>query len=133
MAQSFAKNFGLYGERVGACHIIHKGDEQLGKNLQGAMCLIIRQTWSMSPVHGAYLVQVIGNDPELKLQFLEDVKTMAGRIKLMREVLYAELIKIGTPGNWEHILTCIGMFTFTGLTAAQVEHMKIKHSVYLVS
>lgn len=56
MAQSFSKNFGLYGERVGTCHIIHKGDEQLGKNIQGAMCGIIRQTWSMSPVHGAYLV-----------------------------------------------------------------------------
>ena len=58
VAQSFAKNFGLYGERVGACHIIHnqKDDEHLTKKLQSAMCLIVRQTWSMSPIHGAYIV-----------------------------------------------------------------------------
>lgn len=62
VAQSFAKNFGLYGERVGACHVIHNevGNEQLSKNLQSYMCLVVRQTWSMSPVHGAYLVMTIG-------------------------------------------------------------------------
>lgn len=66
IAQSFAKNFGLYGERIGACHVVHNGDETLSKNIQGSMCLCIRQTWSMSPIHGAYIVQTIGLDPELK-------------------------------------------------------------------
>jgi aspartate/tyrosine/aromatic aminotransferase len=94
VSQSFAKNFGLYGERVGACHIIHNGSADLTKNLQSAMCLTVRQTWSMSPVHGAYIVQTIGNDPELKAQHLADVKTMANRIKLMRQMLYDELMRL---------------------------------------
>ena len=42
MAQSFSKNFGLYGERVGACHVVHFGDEQLTKNIQSALCGIVR-------------------------------------------------------------------------------------------
>ncbi|CAL6054043.1 Aspartate_aminotransferase [Hexamita inflata] len=135
VAQSFAKNFGLYGERVGCCHIVHtdKNNAQLTLNLQGYMCLIVRQTWSMSPVHGAYIVQTIGQDPQLKKQFLVDVQTMSSRIKKMRQMLYDELMRIGTKGDWTHILTCIGMFTFTGLTPAQVEHMKVKHAVYLVT
>lgn len=33
MTQSFSKNFGLYGERVGACHVIHSGNEELTKNI----------------------------------------------------------------------------------------------------
>ncbi|CAL6088197.1 Aspartate_aminotransferase [Hexamita inflata] len=134
VAQSFAKNFGLYGERVGACHIVHsdKHNGQLSANLQGVMCTIIRKTWSMSPVHGAYIIQTIGQDPELKKQYFEDVKTMSSRIKKMRQMLYEELVRIGTPGDWTPIKTCIGMFTFTGLTPAQVEYIKVKFSVYLL-
>lgn len=43
---------------------------------------------------------------------------MADRIMRMRKLLYDELVRIGTPGDWSHITTCIGMFTFTGLTPA---------------
>jgi aspartate/tyrosine/aromatic aminotransferase len=49
-----------------------------------------------------------------------EVKTMADRIILMRKALYSEITKVGTPGNWEHIINQIGMFTFTGLTPVQV-------------
>ena len=49
---------------------------------------IVRATWSMSPIHGAYIVQVIGGNAELKKQFLNDIKTMADRIRDMREKLF---------------------------------------------
>ena len=94
---------------------------------------IVRAAWSMSPIHGAYLVQVIGGDPELKKQFLKDVKVMADRINDMREKLYQALIKAQCPGNWDHIRSCIGMFTFTGLSKPQVDHMREHFSVFLVT
>ena len=47
---------------------------------------------------------------------MKDIETMSGRIKLMRKMLYDELVKLETPGDWSHIITCIGMFTYTGLT-----------------
>ncbi|KAH0577798.1 Aspartate aminotransferase [Spironucleus salmonicida] len=132
IAQSFAKNFGLYGERIGAIHIVHNGDDKESLALQSNLSLIVRETWSVSPIHGAYIVQTIGQSPELKKQFLIDVQTMANRIKDMRSKLYNALIKNGCPGKWDHIMTCIGMFTFTGLTPAQVQYMKEQFSVYLV-
>ena len=46
---------------------------------------------------------------------------MADRIIRMRAALHAEIVRLGTPGNWDHIVTQIGMFTFTGLTPAQVK------------
>ena len=87
----------------------------------------------MSPIHGAYIVETIAQTPELKKQFLEDIKTMSDRIKKMRTMLYDELVKLQTPGDWTHIKTCIGMFTFTGLSPEQVEHMKNVHHVYMVT
>lgn len=49
---------------------------------------------------------------------MRDVQTMSSRIKKMRQMLYDELVAIKAPGDWTHIITCIGMFTFTGLTPA---------------
>ena len=49
-----------------------------------------------------------------------EVKGMAERIIRMRSALHAEILKLGTPGNWDHIVTQIGMFTFTGLAPVQV-------------
>ena len=47
---------------------------------------------------------------------LENLITMNDRIKAMREKLYHQLRVLGTPGNWSHIVSQIGMFSFTGLT-----------------
>ena len=41
---------------------------------------------------------------------------MTDRIKEMREALYTRLKAKGTPGTWEHIISHVGMFTFSGLT-----------------
>ena len=44
---------------------------------------------------------------------------MSGRIIKMRKVLYDALVSLNTPGDWTHITSQIGMFSFTGLTPAQ--------------
>jgi hypothetical protein len=41
---------------------------------------------------------------------------MAERIKAMRAALLEALRRRGTPGNWSHVTSQIGMFTFSGLT-----------------
>ena len=76
---------------------------------------------------------VIGDDHELKQQFLEDVKTMAYRIKSMRTKLLNALIANKCPGDWSHITSAIGMFTYTGLSNKQVLYLKEKFAVYLVA
>lgn len=46
----------------------------------------------------------------------DHIHEMSDRIKLMRRALYDRLVKLKTPGTWEHITQQIGMFSYTGLT-----------------
>ena len=57
---------------------------------------------------------------------------MSNRIKDMRQLLKSELEVIGTPGKWDHILTQIGMFSYTGLSEKQCDWLVTQRSVYLM-
>ncbi|CAB1338487.1 unnamed protein product [Coregonus sp. 'balchen'] len=98
-AQSFSKNFGLYNERVGNLTIVACDADNV-KRVLSQMEKIVRVTWSNPPSQGARL---------------DNVKTMADRVLLMRASLQAKLQALGTPGTWDHITQQIGMFSFTGL------------------
>jgi len=72
------------------------------------------------------------NDEQMFKEWIRDVKTMSGRIIEMREALYNELVKnLKTPGNWEHILNQIGMFSFTGLNPDQCKKMVENAHIYM--
>jgi len=130
LAQSFAKNFGLYGERVGAVSIICK-DEQEKLKVESQLKIIARAIYSNPPLHGARIVQEILGDPQLKKQWLQDVHTMANRIIKMRSVLYDNLKQEGSKRNWQHIKDQIGMFCFSGLTPEQVDTLMEKYHIYM--
>ena len=44
------------------------------------------------------------------------MRTMANRVLDMRRGLKERLERLGTPGTWDHIVTQIGMFSYTGLS-----------------
>jgi aspartate aminotransferase len=72
------------------------------------------------------------NDPQMKQEWIRDIKTMAGRIIEMREALYDQLVnKLKTPGDWKHITNQIGMFSFTGLNLDQCKKMVDVAHVYM--
>ncbi|KER32680.1 hypothetical protein T265_01360 [Opisthorchis viverrini] len=131
-AQSFSKNFGLYNERVGNLAFI-TNDAKYTANIKSQLTILVRKTWSNPPQHGARIVDTILNDPQLCAQWKADVATMANRIKEMRQALYTRLLALKVPGSWEHIVNQIGMFAYTGLSAAQAEHMRTKHHIYLLN
>jgi len=131
-AQSFAKNMGLYNERIGNLLIVTETAE-IGERVKSQTKRIVRGMVSNCPAHGARICSKILNTPELFAEWDQNVKLMANRIKLMRRVLYDELKKKNTPGNWDHILNQIGMFTFTGLTVKQCESLMNDHHVYLTT
>ncbi|KAH3668696.1 hypothetical protein OGAPHI_002450 [Ogataea philodendri] len=133
VCQSFAKNAGMYGERVGAVHVVLPDhDAALNKAVLSQLSKIVRSELSNPPAYGAKIVSLILNTPELKKQWEEDLVTMSSRISKMRKTLTAELENLGTPGTWKHISEQQGMFSFTGLSPAQVERLEKKHGVYLV-
>ncbi|XP_055352213.1 uncharacterized protein LOC129598368 [Paramacrobiotus metropolitanus] len=130
LAQSFAKNMGLYGERVGAFTVLCSSAEE-ARAVESQLKILIRPMYSNPPVHGARIASTILNTPDLASQWLKDVKGMAERIIQMRELLAANLKKEGSTRDWRHITDQIGMFCFTGLTPPQVERLTKEFSIYL--
>lgn len=104
VAQSFSKNFGLYGERIGALHIVTCNEENAGK-VEAVLKKISRAEITSTPSFGARVVATIFHTPELKEQWYADLKTMSGRLGDMRKRLHDGLIHRNTPGNWGHLLT----------------------------
>ncbi|KAI9375339.1 aspartate transaminase [Aspergillus egyptiacus] len=134
VAQSFAKNFGLYGERTGAFHFVSAPGADASKSnahVASQLAILQRSEISNPPAYGARIASLVLNDPELFRQWEEDLRTMSGRIVEMRTGLRERLEAKKTPGSWAHITDQIGMFSFTGLTEAQVKVLREKWHVYM--
>ncbi|KAI8645738.1 aspartate aminotransferase [Parasitella parasitica] len=131
LAQSFAKNMGLYGERVGSFSVACADAEEKAR-VDSQLKIIIRPMYSNPPIHGAHIVSTVLNTPELKSEWLGEVKTMADRIITMRDKLRGHLENdFGSKKSWNHITDQIGMFCYSGMTPQQVEKIKSDWHVYL--
>lgn len=132
VAQSYAKNMGLYGERVGALSIVCKAAD-VASRVESQLKLVIRPMYSSPPIHGASIVATILKDRNMYHQWTIELKAMADRIISMRQQLFDALKSRGTPGDWSHIIKQIGMFTFTGLNSKQVAFMTKEYHIYMTS
>eukprot|EP00511_Aplanochytrium_stocchinoi_P002053 CAMPEP_0204824964 /NCGR_PEP_ID=MMETSP1346-20131115/2942_1 /ASSEMBLY_ACC=CAM_ASM_000771 /TAXON_ID=215587 /ORGANISM="Aplanochytrium stocchinoi, Strain GSBS06" /LENGTH=428 /DNA_ID=CAMNT_0051952411 /DNA_START=68 /DNA_END=1354 /DNA_ORIENTATION=- len=130
LSQSFAKNFGLYGERVGAFSVVC-ADEEESKRVESQLKILIRPMYSNPPTQGARIVQTILESPELNPQWYAECKGMADRIIMMRNALKGALEKEGSKLNWDHVINQIGMFCYTGISPEQVDQMREKHHIYM--
>ncbi|XP_062327075.1 aspartate aminotransferase, mitochondrial [Osmerus eperlanus] len=130
LSQSFAKNMGLYGERVGGFTVVC-ADAEEAKRVESQLKILIRPIYSNPPMNGARIATTILNTPELYTIWLGEVHGMANRIIKMREQLVANLQKEGSTCNWQHVIDQIGMFCFTGLKPEQVERLTKEFSVYM--
>jgi len=130
--QSFAKNFGLYNERAGNLVLVFK-DPAVIAPVRSQITLIVRASYSNPPNHGARIVSRVLNDPKLFEDWRGCIRTMSSRIKEMRQGLRERLEKLGTPGTWDHITSQIGMFSYTGLSVAQVKMLRDKYHLYMLA
>jgi aspartate aminotransferase len=87
--------------------------------------------YSNPPKHGSAVAGAILGDPAMFARWREELKGMADRIISMRHKLRDELAAVGAPGNWDHIVSAIGMFSFLGLTREQVQHLTDKWHIFL--
>lgn len=134
IAQSFAKNLGLYGERVGAFHFVAAPGpdaEDICERVRSQLAILQRSEISSPPMYGAQITSIILNDKQLFTEWEADLRTMSDRIISMRKILKEELIRLRTPGTWDHLTSQIGMFSFTGLTANQALELRRKWHVYM--
>ncbi|QPG77216.1 hypothetical protein FOA43_004623 [Brettanomyces nanus] len=132
VCQSFAKNCGMYGERVGAFHVVlPEHDDALNSAILSQLSKIVRSEISNPPGYGAKVVSLILTTPQLKKQWERDLITMSSRIMGMRKQLVVELQRLGTPGSWNHITEQKGMFSYTGLTPSQTEKLAHDYAIYM--
>ncbi|EIJ71435.1 aminotransferase, class I/II [Pasteurella bettyae CCUG 2042] len=131
IASSFSKNFGLYNERVGALTIIADDAETANKVLTQVKS-IIRTIYSNPPSHGAKAVATVLADPTLRQEWDNELTEMRERIKTMREQLVSLLKEFGAQEDFSYIIDQKGMFSFSGLTAEQVDRLKEEFAIYAV-
>lgn len=131
-AQSFAKNMGLYGHRVGCLSILCT-DTMQALAVKSQLQQIARAMYGSPPIHGVLLVSTILGDPDTKALWVEELRAMVNRICKMREALQESLEKLGSPLNWEHITNQVGMFCFSGLTPQQIEQLQREYHIYMTA
>eukprot|EP01067_Filipodium_phascolosomae_P009279 Filipodium_phascolosomae@DN8235_c0_g1_i1.p1 len=131
VCQSFAKNMGLYGERMGMLHVVCS-DSERAKCVLSQLKLVVRPMYSSPPCHGARIVIKILTNPALLDQWKQELKDVSLRILKVRKLLKDGLEAQKTPGEWKHITDQIGMFSFTGLTVSQSERMISKWHIYML-
>jgi len=130
LAQSFAKNFGLYGERVGTLSVVCP-DSSSAARVLSQLKLIVRPMYSSPPIHGALIVNEVLSDPVLREQYYAECAAMADRIGSMRQQLCDELKAAGSTHDWSHVTAQIGMFAFTGMSAEMCNELTDQHAIYL--
>lgn len=130
--QSYAKNFGLYGERIGALNFVCKTAQQ-AKNVRTQLMILVRVMYSSPQLHGARIVAFTLQSPELTAEWKRELVKMSSRINDMRKALYNAIKKRNIPGSFQCILNQIGMFSMIPLTPQQCEAMIKKHHIYMTS
>ncbi|KAJ2776275.1 Aspartate aminotransferase, cytoplasmic [Coemansia javaensis] len=130
VAESFAKNMGLYGERTGCLHVVVANAEQLPA-VSSQLNRVSRATISTASAYGAKIAGTVLQDPALYREWLDNMQTMSARIKAMRAALRSRLEALHTPGDWSHVTSQIGMFSFTGLSTTQVAALRDQYHLYM--
>lgn len=131
VSNSFSKIFSLYGERVGGLSVVC-ASAQVAANVHGQLKATVRRNYSSPPSHGARLVSIVLNDEALRTQWLAEVEEMRVRIGSMRTQL-ASLLRDAFPdGRHDYLLRQKGMFSYTGLSAEQVAHLRRECGIYLI-
>ncbi|MFC3903855.1 aromatic-amino-acid transaminase [Acinetobacter marinus] len=131
VSNSFSKIFSLYGERVGGLSFVCQDADEAARVL-GQLKATVRRNYSSPPTTGAALVNIILNDANLKQMWLDELEQMRTRIFAVRDQLRSRLLELVPDGNFDYLTAQQGMFSYTGLSAAQVDRLKEEFGVYLV-
>ncbi|NLJ13243.1 MAG: aspartate/tyrosine/aromatic aminotransferase [Gammaproteobacteria bacterium] len=132
VSSSFSKSFSLYGERVGALSIVANSAEEAGR-VMSQLKLVIRTNYSNPPTHGATVVGLVLNTPELNALWQKELGEMRERIQLMRKLMVEQLAAKGAKRDFSFVAEQRGMFSYSGLTKEQVDRLRDEFAIYAVS
>ena len=131
IANSFSKSMSLYGERAGALSVVC-ADAAEAELVLGQLKATVRRNYSSPPIHAGLIVAKVLTEPALRASWEADVAAMRERILAMRRSLHAVLAAKLPGRDFSYFLTQHGMFSYTGLSAPQVDRLREEYAVYLV-
>ena len=132
IASSCSKNFGIYRERAGLLMLVSRNNSRLSVN-QSTLAYLNRQNYSFPPDHGSRLVSIVLNDDDLRSDWMSELEDIRNSLLNLRVQLYTELQKISGSDRFSFIASHRGMFSLLGATPSQVEKMRTKFGIYMVS
>ena len=131
VSNSFSKIFSMYGERVGGLTVVCD-DQSIAQKVLGQLKATVRRIYSNPPTTGASIVSHILNDETLAQTWQSELQEMRERIIRMRQILNEKLSQALPERDFSYLLKQQGMFSYTGLSAEQVDILKDQYAIYLV-
>jgi aromatic-amino-acid transaminase len=131
IANSFSKTFSLYGERIGALTVLTASADE-AKRVLSQIKRVVRSSYSTPPIFGAALVSAVLNQPDLRALWEEELAEMRDRIRQMRLMLRERLSEQAPDRNYDYIVKQRGMFSYSGLSAAQAQKLREDYAIYIV-
>lgn len=131
VANSFSKSMSVYGERAGALSVVC-GSAAEAELVLGQLKATVRRNYSSPAIHAAGIVSRVLADAKLRAAWEADVAAMRSRIQAMRKSLHATLSAKKPGRDFGYFLSQRGMFSYTGLSAAQVDRLREQFGVYLI-
>lgn len=131
VANSFSKNFSLYGERVGALSVVTASRDEAAR-VQSQIKRVIRANYSSPQTHGARIVTAVLTDPELRGAWVKTLDAMRERVKAMRQALVDGVQAADPNVDFDFVLAQRGMFSYSGLSKDAVSRLRETHGIYLV-
>jgi len=131
VANSFSKSMSLYGERCGALSVVC-ADAAEAANVLGQLKFTVRRNYSSPPIHGGQIVAAVLGEPDLRQAWEAELAAMRERIRAMRVELHRVLAARMPDRDFSYFLNQRGMFSYTGLSPAQVERLREEFAVYLL-
>ncbi|NBQ90135.1 MAG: aspartate/tyrosine/aromatic aminotransferase [Betaproteobacteria bacterium] len=131
VANSFSKSMSVYGERCGALSAVcaSKAEADL---VMGQLRYTVRRLYSSPAIHAARLVEHVLGDADLRAMWEGELAQMRLRMIEVRKALHARLSALRPDRDFGFLLSQRGMFSYTGLSAAQVDRLRDDHAVYLI-
>ncbi|KPP99070.1 amino acid aminotransferase [Marinobacter sp. HL-58] len=128
IAASCSKNFGLYRERTGALVLV-SGTATINSAATSQLLSIIRSHYSMPPAHGAAIVETVLGDDGLRARWQDELTGMCERILHLRHAFAEALAPVG---DFDFIARQRGMFSFMGISPAQVNRLREEYGIYML-
>lgn len=131
VANSFSKNFALYGERCGGLSVVCE-DRTEADLVLGQLKAMIRKNYSSPPGFGARVIGAVLDTPDLYALWVDELSGMRTRIQRMRQRLFGLLGEALPQRDFSRLVEQAGMFSYTGLSVPQVQHLRHQHGIYLI-